>query len=124
MCAGCHVTIDGFGFGFEQFDGIGALRALDQGKPVDTRGHVAGTGEIDGDFTGVSELATRLAGSRHLTACFTRQAYRFAMGQIEPQGDDLGALSDGFSSDAPMRDLLVSIVVSELFATRAFEGAR
>jgi Protein of unknown function (DUF1592)/Protein of unknown function (DUF1588)/Protein of unknown function (DUF1587)/Protein of unknown function (DUF1595) len=122
-CAGCHTTIDGFGFGFEQFDGIGAFRATEGGQPVDTRGTVAGTGEIDGDFTGASELAARLAGSRHLTACFARQAYRFAMGQIEPPGDDPAGISPAFGPDAPMTDILLSIAAAELFTTRAFEGS-
>jgi hypothetical protein len=121
-CAGCHDAIDGIGFGFEQFDGIGAYRATEHGNAVDSSGTILGTGEIDGPFTGVAELATKLAGSRHLIDCFARQAYRYAMGQVEGPDDPLDALTAGFSSDARMTDVLLAIVSNPIFAARTFEA--
>src|SRR5438046_10569798 len=111
------------GFGFEEFDGLGVYRTTEHGLPVDSSGVVLGTGEIDGPYQGASELATKLAGSSHLRDCFTRQAYRYAMGDIEPGGLTLASLQAGFASDAPMVRILLNLLTNPIFATRSFEGA-
>jgi hypothetical protein len=122
-CNGCHRAIDGIGFGFEEFDGVGAYRTTENGQPIDSRGTIVGTGEIDGDYDGVGELTARLAGSQRLVDCYLRQAYRYAMGRIEPtaQVDSLAWLRDDFSSDAMLVDALVKIVSDPHFAARRFE---
>jgi hypothetical protein len=122
-CAGCHGFIDGIGFGFEEFDGIGAFRATENGLPVDSGGTILGTGEIDGTYQGVGELATRLSGSQRLVDCYLRQAYRYAMGQVEPPGstETLGWMRPNFSSDAQLVDALITIVGDPRFAARRFE---
>ncbi|HXK17681.1 MAG TPA: DUF1592 domain-containing protein, partial [Polyangiaceae bacterium] len=126
FCAACHQMIDGVGFGFEQFDGIGAYRTTEKGKPVDSSGQLVGTGEIDGAYSGVSELSQKLAGSQHLRDCFVKQVYRFAMGQVEPsEGSQasLNALGKDFDSDERLLKVLLSLVQSPLFVTRTFEPA-
>ena len=80
--------------------------------------------EIDGDYTGAGELAGRMAGSRSLTDCYLRNAYRFAMGQIEPDGEDLRALSVDFGSDAQLTQVLLTLVADPLFARRSFEAEK
>jgi hypothetical protein len=120
-CATCHTIIDGFGFGFEEFDGLGAYRTMDNGQAVDTTGTILGTGDIDGPFSGVTDLEQKLLHSQRPLDCFTKQAYRFAMGQVENPTDDLTRLSAGFSVDAPMTAVLVTLVTDPVFATRAFE---
>ncbi len=124
FCAGCHTRIDGIGFGFEQFDALGAFRSTERGQPIDTSGDVAGTGEIDGVYVGVSQLSAKLAGSKLLTDCYRRQAYRFAMGQVEPPGTDPSTLAAGFSPDARLVDLFLAIVADPVFVTRTFEARR
>jgi hypothetical protein len=123
-CAGCHTSIDGVGFGFEQFDGIGAFRTTEKDQAVDSSGTVVGTGEIDGAYRGVAELSRKLAGSQRLRDCFAKQVYRYGMGQIEPTGPGATALSDlsqGFSSDAKLVTLLLKLIQSPLFLSRSFE---
>jgi hypothetical protein len=130
FCAGCHRQIDGVGFGFEQFDGIGAFRAMENGQPVDSRGVLFGpvldSMEARSEYDGVSELAVKIAGTTRLGDCYIRQAYRYAMGQIEPPEDDLRALVPGFTSDAQMTDVLLAVIGSPLFRARLHEmgGAR
>jgi hypothetical protein len=46
-CAGCHQFIDGIGFAFEGYDGIGARRLVDNGKPVDESGALVGAEDLD-----------------------------------------------------------------------------
>ncbi|HRI49075.1 MAG TPA: DUF1592 domain-containing protein [Pseudomonadota bacterium] len=124
VCAACHKQIDGVGFGLEQFDGIGAHRTVENGHPIDSRGTLLGTGEIDGDYTGAGELASRMAGSRSLTDCYLRNAYRFALGQIEPTGEDLRALGVGFSSDARLSEVLLTLIENPVFTSRSFEAVK
>jgi hypothetical protein len=121
VCASCHTEIDGVGFGFEEFDGIGAYRDSDNGQPVDSTGTIIGTSEIDGDFRGVAELADRLSGSHLLADCYAKQAYRFAMGQVERPEDDLQWLTAASSADADMTAVLLAIVGNPVFASRTFE---
>ena len=121
-CRACHGIIDGFGFGFESFDGIGVYRTSENGQPVDASGTIAGTEDADGAFNGVADLEGRLLGSAHLTDCFVRQTYRFAMGQIESEQPDdvaaLGALAAGFSPDSRLTDPLLSLVAAPAFTVR------
>lgn len=124
VCAACHKQIDGVGFGLEQFDGLGAYRTVENGQPVDSRGTLLGTGEIDGDYTGAGELASRLATSRSLTDCYLRNAYRFALGQIEPTGEDLRTLGVGFGSDARLSEVLLTLIADPVFTSRSFEAVK
>jgi Protein of unknown function (DUF1592)/Protein of unknown function (DUF1588)/Protein of unknown function (DUF1585)/Protein of unknown function (DUF1595)/Protein of unknown function (DUF1587) len=120
-CAGCHVRIDGVGFGFESFDALGAYREDDSGKPVDARGKLVGTQNLDGEFTGAVELAHKLAASDEVAQCFTRQWFRFALGRMEATDDAcaLDGLARGFSaSQRNVRSLLTSIVASPAFRTK------
>ncbi|HEY4184670.1 MAG TPA: DUF1592 domain-containing protein [Polyangia bacterium] len=121
-CRGCHKLIDGYGFGFEEFDGIGVHRTSENGNPVDSSGEILGTGDIDGAFDGVAALEDQLVQSHHLTDCFVRQMYRFGMGQVEgSDADDVALLADlgaSFSVDSRMTDLWMAMVGAPAFTLR------
>ncbi len=123
FCAGCHALIDGVGFGFERFDGLGAYRTTEKGQAVDSSGQLIGTADIDGPYDGVTELTTKLASSQQLRACFVKQAYRYGMGQMEPSDDApvLTELAAGFGSDTRLVTVLLNLVQSPSFVTRRFE---
>jgi hypothetical protein len=119
-CRTCHAAIDGIGFGFEEFDGIGAHRThYRDGKPVDSSGELLGT-DVDGPFTGVAELSARLAASEVVRECFARQLYRFGMGAIEPASFG-GARGYELGMGTRITDALVNLVGRETFFVR---GAR
>ncbi len=124
FCASCHRLIDPVGFGFEEFDGIGAFRTIENGKPVDDSGTMYGTLDIDGDFRGASELSEKLITSKQFQDCVVRQMFRFAMGEAETSDDQLALLSisSQFSSDTRLSDLALSFVESPLFQQRIAEG--
>lgn len=126
FCAACHQMIDGVGFGFEQFDGIGAHRTTEKGQPIDSSGTLVNTGGIDGPYVGVAELSRKLADSQPLRDCFVKQAYRFGMGQVEPADSAaaLSALAGDFSSEASVVTVLLELVRSPLFTTRSVEPPR
>jgi len=123
FCQGCHKLIDPVGFGFEEFDGLGVFRTVENGKPVDSSGTLIGTRDIDGDFNGASELSERLVSSKQFRDCVVTQMFRFAMGQAETahDSDTLSALSEPFSADGQLAQLLLSFVDTPLFLERSAE---
>jgi hypothetical protein len=125
-CSGCHVFIDGIGFAFEGFDGIGALRSEENGRPVDVSGELVGLDDLDaGDrvsFRGVRELAELLATSERAPACLPLQYFRYARG-IEERADDRCAVHNlqlAFAdTDRDLQELLVAITALPTFTRRA-----
>jgi hypothetical protein len=117
-CSTCHRLIDGLGFGLEAYDGIGRFRTLDQGVPVDDRGEIVETTDIDGDYEGGPELAARLASSAHVSDCATTQWFRYSMGRREQAGDrcSLETLEDAFAaSGGDLRELMVMLAQTDAF---------
>lgn len=122
-CAGCHILIDGIGWGFEKFDQFGRYRELENGLAIDTTGDVVDTGdpELDGPLSGVSELAARLASSSRVRDCLATQWYRYAMGRVEDEADacSVADVQKRFAdSNGSFRELLVAIALSEAFRYR------
>jgi hypothetical protein len=125
FCRGCHTQIDGVGFGFEEFDGVGAYRTIENGSPVDTSGVLQGT-DVDGPFVGVSELSDKLMTSQQVLGCFIKQVYRFAMGQEETDDSSrmLSAIGTGFSADARVTDVFMSLATDRGFVLRSTENPK
>jgi hypothetical protein len=125
-CSGCHRYIDPLGFGFEEFDAIGAHRTSENGAPIDSRGTLVdvegrGSGTSD-DFSSLATLGALLASSEAAPACFARQWMRFQQGHLEgPEGqcivDNLSA--ELAASGGDIRELLVALVRSPAFVKRA-----
>lgn len=122
-CAGCHRLIDPIGFAFEHFDGIGAHRTTDGGKPIDASGELVAT-DVDGKLVGAHELAARLAASPAVATCVVRQWFRFALGRPDDEADacETQRLVAGFErSGRNVRDLILSLVESDAFRFRHAE---
>src|SRR6185369_3193328 len=85
-CGGCHKSLDGIGFGLENYDSVGRWRTTDMGKAVDASGTLTGT-DVDGPFNGGIELAKRIAGSKQVAACIAKQAFRYAAGRADAPED-------------------------------------
>lgn len=118
-CASCHSFINDVGFGFEHYGALGEWQATDNGLPVDASGVLTGTEASDGPFTGARELARRLATSKQVQDCYTKQWVRFALARIEQPRDscEVEALSDAFTtSGGDIRALLRGIALSRAFA--------
>jgi hypothetical protein len=120
LCQNCHVRMDGFGFGFENYDAIGAFRELDNGLPVDASGNVIGT-DVDGPYVGGVELSQVLAESERVQSCATRNWVRYALGRAPERSEScfINRLASGFASTGGnVRELLISIVTSPEFRHR------
>jgi hypothetical protein len=117
-CSGCHVLIDGLGFGLERYDGIGAIRTMDLGVQVDASGEVTQTSDIDGAYDGGPELAALLAGSDQVQNCATTQWLRYSLGRRESADDScsLASLQDSFKGqEGDLKQLLVAMTQSDAF---------
>ncbi|HTA21317.1 MAG TPA: DUF1588 domain-containing protein, partial [Polyangia bacterium] len=119
-CAACHSLMDPIGLGFENYDGIGAYRTVDNGKPVDASGMLAGT-DVDGSFTGVAQLGALIAQSATAESCVGKQWFRYAMGRAEQVADtcSLQQMAQTFhASGADLRTLPAAIVQTPAFMYR------
>ena len=79
MCASCHDRMDPIGFGFENFDGVGAWRERDDGYAIDPAGQLA-SGE---EFKGSLELTRILAKTKRddFTRCLSEKMLTYALGR-------------------------------------------
>ncbi|HEX5268968.1 MAG TPA: DUF1592 domain-containing protein, partial [Gemmataceae bacterium] len=77
-CANCHAKMDPIGFGFENYDAVGAFRTKDEGLPIDPSGTLP-----DGkSFKGPSELKQILKGKKELfSRCLTEKMLTYALGR-------------------------------------------
>jgi hypothetical protein len=120
VCASCHISIDGIGFGLEGYDSIGRFRTTDNGVPVDDSGTLDGT-RIGGTFRGARELGEQLADSEVVHDCVARHWFRFANGRREQSGDrdDIAAATTALTAaDTAIPALLRAIVVTDAFRLR------
>ncbi len=75
VCAGCHKITDPPGLSLERFDGIGAVRTMENGAKIDA------SGALDGVlFEGATGLGKTLAASPDTTQCVTARALQYATG--------------------------------------------
>ncbi len=124
-CAACHVLIDGLGFGFENYDAVGAFRTMEGNLPVDASGEVVATADIDGPFDGAVELAGMLASSSNVHQCVSNQWLNYALGRVV--GDEDSCSSESVyaafeESDLDVPSLILSVVTSDAFRYRRLEG--
>jgi hypothetical protein len=122
-CSGCHKLIDGVGFGFERYDQLGRYRATENGLPVDDSGEVIASAEegLDGTFTGLQELAQRLAKSDRARDCLATNWYRYSYGRQEQATDacSLKQVQARFAeSGGDLKELLVALTQTDSFLYR------
>ena len=120
LCRGCHATLDGAGFLFENFDAAGKLRTSEFGRPIDTTGSV----QLDGQTLALGDsvaLSNALAKSEQVRQCAARQVVRFAAGKSDALVEQ--AFVDSLKSKSPERrgtflGLFLEFVKSDWFAWR------
>ncbi|MEP7126026.1 MAG: DUF1592 domain-containing protein [Byssovorax sp.] len=125
-CKSCHRLMDPIGFGFERFDGIGRERDAEAGKKIDASGEIASTPGSDGIFDGTVDLATKLAASPDVHACFATQWMRFAYG-IQEDAETaclVDQLGQNFEKNGlKIEDLIVALTLAPRFAQRTIDGS-
>ncbi len=117
-CAVCHDKMDPLGFGFENFDAIGAWRTKDAGYPIDPSGVLP-----DGrSFQGPAELKAILKSQKDQFArCLAEKLLTYALGRGVEYYDrcTLDQIVHGVAkNDYRFTALVLEIVKSEAFQYR------
>jgi len=122
-CWRCHQKMDPLGLPFEMYNHLGMLRNEDRGKPVDTSGEIALSGDpaLDGPVKDPMEMIQKLAASERVKQVFIRHVFRFWMGRNETI-NDAPILQDAYKayrdSSGSMKSLLTSLLASDAFLYR------
>jgi hypothetical protein len=122
-CQVCHVSLNGFGFGLENYNAAGHYQTTDDGLPVDASGQIHGT-DVDGPFTGGIALSQALSKSETVHHCATEELVRYALGRapVDVELPTVDALAKAFmDSGGDVRALLVAVAASPTFRTRLVE---
>jgi hypothetical protein len=123
QCQGCHVGLNGLGFGFEHYNAAGGFQSQEQGLAIDATGAITGT-DVDGRFDGALALSATLGDSEQVYRCAAQQWLRFALGRA-PVGAELQlveALTAQFlGSGGDLRALVLDIVTAPTFRMRKLE---
>jgi hypothetical protein len=118
-CGGtCHGYIDPLGFAFEDFDGLGRKRRLDNLVAIDTSGSYP-LAEGVARFTDAKTLMAVLANSAQVQTCYSKQITSYALGRdlVESDRSLLEALGK-VSGSQSLKELIVALVRDPAFRTR------
>jgi len=117
-CATCHEKMDPLGFGFENFDGIGAWRSKDGKFAIDASGELPNGQK----FNGPAELKTILKSREdQFRKCLADKMLTFALGRGLESADKptLEAISRAVAADGNrFSRMVVEIVQSDAFLRR------
>jgi hypothetical protein len=117
LCQGCHVGLNGFGFGFESYDAAGHFQSTDDTLPVDATGIITGT-DVDGPFDGAIALSDALSRSEVVHECATQELVRYALGRapVDVEAPMVAALAKRFmESGGDLRALLTDVALMPSF---------
>jgi hypothetical protein len=127
QCAGCHSTLDAFGFALENFDGMGRLRTTENELRVDTTVTLEAGSDLDGTYANSAELFEAMASSANVKECLARQLFRSSAARSD---ESVRAAEDAFvesfralpaeEQDRPA-DILVGYAKSPRFVQRRAE---
>lgn len=122
-CTACHRRSDPPGLALEHFDGLGQLRLLENGSPIDV------TADLNGKkFTGAQGLGKLLHEDPRVPACLVRNVYAYGVGRKTDDRDEdyLADQGKAFASNGyRLPDLMMQIASSkEFFKAVIPSGAR
>ena len=122
-CAVCHKKMDALGFGFENFDAIGAWRERDGQFVIDPSGELPGNQR----FAGPSQLRQILKTTRRdeFLRCLAEKMLTYALGRGLESYDRFTVdqiVQQMESNEYRFSALVLAVVDSEAFLMRGFRG--
>jgi hypothetical protein len=123
VCQLCHETIiNPFGFALEYYNAIGATQFEDNGKPIDGNAEIligSESAKVENPF----DLVEALAASRVVHECYARHWVEYAFGRAHASEDEplVERLGQESLEQASIKDMMVSLVTSQPFLSRAQE---
>jgi cytochrome c553 len=124
-CFSCHQYLDGPGFSFENYDGAGQFRRLENGNIINASGVLRGMETYTPNETltvnDLAHLSTLVADSPTAAQCVARQYYRYATGRRETAADScaLNSYLQTYQANGyNLQTMLLSIVNAPNFTLR------
>ncbi|MGB1707795.1 MAG: DUF1588 domain-containing protein, partial [Rubripirellula sp.] len=118
-CAVCHRTMDALGFGFENFDAIGAWRDRDGKFEIDASGELPGGVRFDG-ADGLMKILTENK-AEQFCRCLAQKLLTYGLGRGLTSYDRC-VINDAYSrlqaNDYRFSELVIAIVTSDPFTMR------
>jgi hypothetical protein len=112
-CSGCHRRTDPLGLALEHFDGLGQLRTIENGMPIDV---TADLKEVK--LEGAQGVGEYLRNEPRVPACLVRNVYQYGVGQKTVGRDRpyLAAQTQAFAASGyRFPDLVASVAASAEF---------
>lgn len=112
-CTGCHKRTDPPGLALEHFDGLGQLRMMENGSPIDVSADLKGV-----SVQGARGLGQYLHDDPRVAACLVRNVYSYGVGRKTYGRDEpyLSSQTQGFAGNGyRLADLMTQIASSEEF---------
>lgn len=120
-CGGtCHNSfLNPVGFAFENFDGMGRVRSMDNGNPVDTTGSYPFAEGVK-SFSGATELMQAMANGSQAHSCYSKKLASYML-QRDVVASDVPMLESLSSTSmaGSVKQLIISLVKNPAFRTRA-----
>jgi hypothetical protein len=123
--AQCHTNyINPLGFAFENFDGMGRVRSMDNGRPIDTAAAYPFAEGVK-QFADAAQLMQVMASSKQAHACYAKKIAGYALQRDIVQSDLtlLDSLTRVSMGGGSIRQVMLELVKDPAFRTR-LGGAR
>jgi len=116
----CHSLMDPLGFFFENYDGIGQYRTMDNGGMVDASSSITLDG-VKHTYNNAIELSQALSTSSDVGNCFSTQWFRYAFKRAETDADQasINTVASAFKKTNSIVDAMVGVAVSRSFSYRS-----
>ncbi|MCA9601847.1 MAG: DUF1592 domain-containing protein [Myxococcales bacterium] len=118
-CAGCHTAINGIGFAFEHYDGLGMWQDPERGTgaTIDSTGTLLNAGVANGDVADAVELSERLLETDWVRECAVEHWFEQAVRRSPSAADACTQqrTRDAMGRPGNLKDLLRAFVTSDVF---------
>jgi hypothetical protein len=126
-CGDCHeAIINPIGFSYENFDGMGRWRDMDNGEPVDASGTYPFQ-EGPRSFANSAELMDIMANGKQAHQCYSKKIAGFAM-QRDIVASDMPLLetmgNTSMSTGSTIKQVMLELVRNDAYRVRAAGGVQ
>lgn len=123
---GCHSTyINPIGFAFEHYDGLGRYRTSERDLPVDSAAEYPLKNGSRLSYSDAQDLSQQLAESLQVHECYATHWVEYLSGRGAAPSDThlIGRLAADSMSGHSVQSLVLEVVSSPAFVSRAVEGS-
>jgi Protein of unknown function (DUF1592)/Protein of unknown function (DUF1588) len=120
-CAGCHTAIiNPLGIAFEELDGVGRHRTMENGLPVDASGSYS----LDGkqfSYGGAVDLIREMAASYQAHMCYSQNWVEYLYGRSVDKDADFELVNQAgrlSRTSENVQDLVLQLLATEAFTSR------